>query len=122
MTRDDCAQTAAGVLVGAAAVTGTAAVTGPDALGWADVAERLSAILGRPLTVRTLVEEEIIARFVAASVPGPVAARVAGMLAASGRAGYGQVTDTVTRVTGRPATPIDGVLRSLADAPSAHKA
>lgn len=121
VTRDDCAQTAAGVLVGAAAVIGTAAVTGPDALGWADVAERLSAILGRPLTVQTLAEEEMVARFVAAGVPRSVAARVAGMLAASGRAGYGQVTDTVTRVTGRPATPIDGVLRSLAEVPSAHK-
>lgn len=116
VARDDCARVAAAVLVGAQLPHGAVDVTGPEALSLGEVAERLAALRGRELAVRRLGDGALVEHFVAAGMAAPMAGRVAGMLAAVGRAGYGAVADTVERVTGRAATPVEVALRPLVEA------
>lgn len=113
VTREDCARVAAAVLAGATDLVGPVEVTGPEGLSFGEVTERLAALCGRAVPVRHVSAEEYIAHLIAVGMPGPVAAAVGDLTAAVAVTPLGTATDTVERLTGRPAAPVDEALRAL---------
>lgn len=113
VTRDDCARVAAAALLADTPPQGALDVTGPEALSLPEVAARLSRLHGHPLTIRTLDDDALTARIAANGLPPQAASGLATMLASIARTGSDGITDTVSRLTGQPATPVDAVLRPL---------
>ena len=112
VTHEDCARTAASVLVGKVAFTGAVDVTGPEALGFADLAQRWSSLQGRKVSAQVLPDKEVIERLVAKGMPLQSAQGIVGN--ARGMLRLNAVpADTVKRATGKPPTSVDGLLRNL---------
>ncbi len=109
VTREDCARAAAGALAGRFTDTGPIDVTGPEALSFADVAQRLSNISGRTITALALPDNEIIARVVAKGVPTGTAQYMVGLASWLAREMSMAPTDTVERASGTGPSPIDVV-------------
>lgn len=114
--REDCARAAAGALAGRLTDTGPVDVTGPEALTFADVAQRLSRVSGRTIPARPLPDNEIIAQVVAKDVPAGTAGFMVGMASQLARAVSITPTDTVERASGTTPSPIDVVLRGTVTA------
>ena len=110
VTRQDCARAAAGALAGRLADTGPVEVSGPEALSFADVAQRLSRISGRTITAQALPDNEIIARVVAKGVPADTAGPRVGVASWLARDLSTMPTDTVERASGTRPSPVDAVL------------
>jgi NAD(P)H dehydrogenase (quinone) len=110
VTRQDCARAAAGALAGRLADTGPVEVSGPEALSFADVAQRLSHISGRTITAQALPDHEIIARVVAKGVPADTAGFMVEMASWLARDLSTMPTDTVERASGTRPSPVDAVL------------
>jgi uncharacterized protein YbjT (DUF2867 family) len=103
----DIAAVAAAALISDQHAGQTYVLTGPEALSYADVARKLTRLLGTPVQYVALSDESHQAALVANGVPE---GRAAGLAALYGfyRAGNAAaVTDTVERVTGRPARTLD---------------
>ncbi|HTK11514.1 MAG TPA: NAD(P)H-binding protein, partial [Ktedonobacteraceae bacterium] len=100
VTREDCALTAVGALSGRLADSGPIDVTGPEALSFADVAQRLSALSGRSIPVQALPDDEIIARVVAKGVPADAAGFMVPMVSWLASNLSTTPTDTVERASG----------------------
>jgi uncharacterized protein YbjT (DUF2867 family) len=83
----------------------THVITGPEALSYYDVAERLSAALGRTVRYVAVPTEAALQGMLASGIPEWNARAVAELYAAFTTGAYTAVTDTVERVTGRPPTP-----------------
>lgn len=113
--RDDCAAVAAAVLTSSGHEGKTYDVTGPELLSFADITERASEVCGRPVAYQSVDDETLDAQLRAAGVPD----EVRGMIVSFGvslRAGFGEpLTDTVERLTGRPARPITELMRQHRD-------
>lgn len=77
-------------------------ITGPRALGYGEAAEIIGDVTGRPVTHRAVDAAELLARLSAAYPPEFAAVLTALDVAIAGGA-EDRVTDTVARVTGRPA-------------------
>ncbi|MER5796458.1 NAD(P)H-binding protein [Streptomyces sp. NPDC001980] len=90
-------------------------LTGPEALGYDDVAAILTEVTGRPVTHRRLSCEQLRERL-AAHVPPEFAAMLAGLDRAIAEGAEDRVTDTVRRLTGRPAR----TFRALAERELRH--
>ena len=94
----------------------TYVLTGPEALSYHDVAEKLSAVLGRQIAYHPLTPEQFIEGARAQGLPewllGPLG-RLNRLYASSGAAA---VTGDVQRVTGRPARTFDEFARDYAAA------
>ncbi|MGW2620740.1 NAD(P)H-binding protein [Streptomyces sp. NPDC001500] len=89
-------------------------LTGPEALGYDEVAALITEIAGRPVVHRRLTYEQMRDRLTAL-VPPEFAAMLAGMDRAIAQGAEDRVTDTVQRLTGRPARSLRSVLeRELA--------
>jgi len=108
--RQDCARAAAGALAGRLADIGPVEVSGPQALSFADVAERLSRISGRTITAQALPDHEIIARVVAKGVPADTAGFMVEMASWLARDLSTMPTDAVERASGIRPSPVDAVL------------
>jgi NAD(P)H dehydrogenase (quinone) len=114
ITREDCARTAAFVLADKTTITGPIDLTGPEALGFADLAQRWSNLTGHKVTPHILPDEELVTQLLAKGLSEEAATGVVGIAVWVTRVGHTIVTDTVERVTGTKASPVDVVLRSLA--------
>jgi NAD(P)H dehydrogenase (quinone) len=110
VTREDCARAAAGALAGRLADTGPVEVSGPEALSFADVAQRLSRISGRTITARALPDNEIIVRVIAKGVPADTAGFMVEMASWLARDLSTMPTETVERASGTRPSPVDAVL------------
>lgn len=113
VTREDCARAAAGALAGRLTDSGPLDVTGPEALSFADVADRLSRISGHAITARALPDSEIIAQVEAKGVPADTVGFMVGVASWLAREASTTPTDTVERASGTRPSPVDVVLRTL---------
>jgi NAD(P)H dehydrogenase (quinone) len=114
VTREDCARAAAGALVGKLADVGPIDVTGPEALSFADLAQRYSSISGQQIVTKVLPEQEILPQVLAKGVPEAAAGFVVGFVGWVAREMATTPTDTVERASGTKPAPVDDALRSLA--------
>ena len=89
-------------------------VTGPEALSYADVAAKLTSVLGRQVTYVSAPDDAVRQRLLGAGLHEWFANALVGLYQdyrRSGTSGYAaQVTGTVQRLTGRPASSLDNLL------------
>ena len=89
-------------------------VTGPEALSYADVAAKLAGVTGRPITYVAAPDDAVRQALLGAGLNDWFASALVGLYQdyrRSGTSGYAaQVTDTIERVTGRPARSLDDLL------------
>jgi uncharacterized protein YbjT (DUF2867 family) len=81
--------------------------TGPESLSYADIAEVLSKVLGRPITFRPLTFEEQRQAMVKVGVPEAIAEMNAQALTLSADGDSDWITDAVPSILGRPATSFE---------------
>jgi uncharacterized protein YbjT (DUF2867 family) len=98
-------------------------VTGPQALSYADVAAKLTKALGRPITCVDVPDDTVRQALLGAGLTEWFASALVGLYQdyrRSGTGGYAaEVTDTVTRLTGRALRTFDEL---LAEPPAAATA
>lgn len=114
VTREDCARAAAGALAGRINDSGPLDVTGPEALGFADLAQRLSTLSGKTVTAQVLPEKEILARVLAKGIPETAAGFVVGFAGWTAREVSTSPADTVERASGSKPVSVDAELSTLA--------
>jgi uncharacterized protein YbjT (DUF2867 family) len=89
-------------------------ITGPEALSYRDVAAKLSSVLGREITYVDAPDDAVRSALLGFGLDPWFADGLVGLFAEyrrSGPDGYASVvTDTVERVTGRPARSLDDLL------------
>jgi uncharacterized protein YbjT (DUF2867 family) len=89
-------------------------VTGPEALSYADVAAKLTSAMGRPVSYADAPDDAVRRALLGAGLTEWFAGALVGLYQdyrRSGTGGYAaQVTDTVPRLTGRPARSLDDLL------------
>lgn len=102
LARDDCARAAAHALAGAAAAETVYDVTGSVALTNGEVAATVSAVLGRPIELVAVSDDELAAGMIAAGVPESIARVWTSFDTATRLGRFGKVTDAVEKLTGRP--------------------
>ncbi len=92
-------------------------LTGLEALSYAEVAERLSAVMDRPITYVDVPDEAAHAALLGLGLDDWFAGALVGLYQdyrRSGESAYvSRVTDTVERVTGHPARSVNGLLSQL---------
>jgi NAD(P)H dehydrogenase (quinone) len=115
VTRDDCAATAAALLVRGGHPEHLLDVTGPAAVTDDQVAAVLSAATGRRVRHQTLTDEQVLADAIGLGRSPLIAQTVAGFGRAAREGRFEVVTDVVARVTGRRPT-------SVADFLTTHRA
>jgi uncharacterized protein YbjT (DUF2867 family) len=93
-------------------------VTGPEALSYADVAAKLTSATGRRVSYADAPDEAVRQALVGAGLTEWFAGALVGLYQdyrRSGTGGYAaQVTETVQRLTGRPARSLDDLLGEIA--------
>jgi uncharacterized protein YbjT (DUF2867 family) len=93
-------------------------VTGPEALSYHDVAVKLTAALGRPVSYVSAPDSAVRQALLGAGLSPWFADALVGLYQdyrRSGTVGYAaQVTDTIARLTGRPARSLDDLLSEIA--------
>ena len=93
-------------------------VTGPEALSYTDVAAKLTQAMGRQITYVAAPDDAVRHALLGAGLGEWFASALIGLYQdyrRSGTGGYAaQVTDTVQRLTGRPARSLDGLLSETA--------
>jgi uncharacterized protein YbjT (DUF2867 family) len=89
-------------------------VTGPEALSYADVAAKLTSAMGRPVSYADAPDDAVRRALLGAGLTEWFAGALVGLYQdyrRSGTGGYAaQVTDTVPRLTSRPARSLDDLL------------
>jgi uncharacterized protein YbjT (DUF2867 family) len=93
-------------------------LTGPEALSYADVAVKLTTAMGRQITYVAAPDEAVHQALLGAGLSEWFANALVGLYQDYRRAGTdgyaAQITDTVERLTGRPARSLDDLLREIA--------
>jgi uncharacterized protein YbjT (DUF2867 family) len=93
-------------------------VTGPEALSYTDVAAKLTQAMGRQITYVAAPDDAVRQALLGAGLGEWFASALIGLYQdyrRSGTGGYAaEVTDTVQRLTGRPARSLDGLLGETA--------
>jgi len=93
-------------------------VTGPQALSYADVAAKLTAAMGRPITYIDAPDDAVRQALLGAGLSEWFAGALVGLYQdyrRSGTGGYAaQVTDTMHRLTGRLPRSLDDLLSEIA--------
>jgi uncharacterized protein YbjT (DUF2867 family) len=93
-------------------------VTGPEALSYADAAAKLTRAMGRPISYVAVPDEPVRQALLGFGLTPWFADALIGLYQdyrRSGTDGYAaQVTDTVQRLTGRPARTLDDLLGEIA--------
>lgn len=92
------------------------ALTGPEALTMEDVAALASEAAGRTIRRVVVSDEDFVAEQVAHGVPEAGARMFLTMFAASRRGDFAPADPTLSRLLGRPATPLSSVLAVPAQA------
>jgi uncharacterized protein YbjT (DUF2867 family) len=114
----DAAAVAASALTGPGHAGACYDVTGPEALSYADVAAKLTAATGRPVSYIDAPDDAVRHALLGAGLNQWFAGALVGLYQdyrRSGTGGYAaQVTDTIQRLTGRPARSLDDLLGELA--------
>lgn len=114
----DVAAVAAATLTGDGHAGAHYDVTGPEALSYSDVAVKLTSALDRQISYVDAPDKAVRQALLDAGLNEWFAGALVGLYQdyrTSGPDGYAaQVTDTVQRVTGRPARSLDGLLGELA--------
>ncbi len=100
VTREDCAQAAAGALA-AADAKGVLTVTGPEALTTAELAAIATDVTGRPVAVVDVGDAEYAAGLRAAQLPEPVVQLIVAFDVNTRAGRIGDVTDAVEALAGR---------------------
>lgn len=111
VTREDCAQAAAGALA-AADAKGVLTVTGPAALTTAELAAIASDLTGRPVAVVNVSDAEYAAGLRAAQLPEPVVQLIVAFDANTRAGRIGEVTDAVEALSGRKPQSVRDFLAS----------
>jgi NAD(P)H dehydrogenase (quinone) len=106
VTRDDCAATAAALLVQGGHTERLLDVTGPAAVTDDQVAAMLSEVTGRDVHHKALTDEQVLAGAIGHGRPPLVAQTVAGFGRAVREGRFDIVTDVVARITGRQPTSV----------------
>lgn len=101
ISRDDLALAAATVLAGTEAGKSTYTLSGAEALSVPEVAERLSASLGRAVTAIAVPAPALVQGMVSAGLPEPLAQVFASFDTNTAAGFVGTVTDDYHRITGR---------------------
>ncbi len=112
VTREDCARAAAGALVGRLPDVGPVDVTGPEALSFADLAQRLPHASSHAITAQVLPDNDIISQVVAKGIPADAAGFMVGLASKIAHGGFATPTDTVERASGTKPSPVDVVLNA----------
>jgi uncharacterized protein YbjT (DUF2867 family) len=93
-------------------------VTGPEALSYTDVAAKLTSVLGRRISYVSASDDAVRQALLGAGLTTWFAGALVGLYQdyrRSGTGGYAaQVTETVQRLTGRPARSLDDLLGEIA--------
>jgi uncharacterized protein YbjT (DUF2867 family) len=114
----DVAAVAAVALTGPAQAGAHYDVTGPEALSYADVAAKLTSALGRRISYADVPDDAVRQALIGAGLSEWFAGALTGLYQdyrRSGTDGYAaQVSDTVPRLTGRPARSLDDLLAEIA--------
>ncbi|MEU6405785.1 SDR family oxidoreductase [Streptomyces sp. NPDC046985] len=111
---DDLAEAAAVILAEEGRFDGpTPPLTGPQALDLDDVAALLTKLTGRTVERVTVPEEEYVAALREDGVPEAVAQLTLGMFRAFGDGDFDTVTDDLSTLIGRPATPLRTLLETV---------
>lgn len=103
----DVAEVAAAVLCGDVALDGAHAITGPEALTFAEAAERIGARLGRPVVAEDCPPERYRSIVLDAGASEWLADGLVEIYQDFERRGATAVADTVARVLGRPPRSLD---------------
>ncbi|MFT7839685.1 NmrA family NAD(P)-binding protein [Saccharothrix sp. BKS2] len=90
-------------------------ITGPEALSYADAAEVVTRVTGRPARHRSVSAEALTDRLADSGVPLDFARVLAGLDEAIRHGAEDRVTDTVPSVTGRPARTFGEVVAAHRD-------
>lgn len=106
----DCAEVAAAVLLGGDHRGEKILITGPEALSYADCAERIAAALGKPVSYDQISADEARARFEAAGLPDWLVDGLIALQTKYATEGLNELSDTVQRLTGKPARTFAGFL------------
>lgn len=120
ITRGDCARAAAAVLLGDRPETSSVKeLSGPSAVTADELAALTATLVGRPIEVIQLDDEEYVHTLTAAGFPEP-AARVFASFGQAAREGWlDLVTPTVAELTGKNPIPVRDVLAAaLTSAPA----
>lgn len=118
----DIAAVAVAALTGEGHEGRTYSITGPEALTFAEVAEKLTAASGRHFTYVQVTRVRFQETLLGWGLPAELAAALAmeydiiGHSHPHGHPAFAAVTDTVPRITGRPATTVDQFARDQAAA------
>src|SRR6185503_5945178 len=94
-------------------------VTGPEALSFDEMADKLSAALGRTITYEAVSNDEYARETIAAGLPAWVADALVGLYGTGSFYGDGhaaEVTDVVERLTGSPPRTFEAFAREHAAA------
>jgi uncharacterized protein YbjT (DUF2867 family) len=103
----DIAEVAAAILTGSGHEGAIYPLTGPEALGMADVAEKLSAVSGKTVQYVNVAPEQATSAQVAAGMPPFTADALAELFAERRKGKEAQVSPVVQTILGRPATSFD---------------
>jgi uncharacterized protein YbjT (DUF2867 family) len=106
----DIAECGAVLLTQAEAPHGAFVVTGPEALSFAEVAERLSARLGRRVAYVDRPAAAVVEAMKARGMAPPIAESFGKMMEAFARGEASEVTPAVRALTGHPARSVDDFL------------
>jgi uncharacterized protein YbjT (DUF2867 family) len=102
----DVAAVAARVLLDDTATAGVLHLTGPEALTYAQVAQRLSDVLGRAITYLDAPPDAAAQGMIANGVPEAAAGQVLEVFAGLRRDAYATTDDVAPRLTGRPSVTL----------------
>ncbi|AKU96651.1 NADPH:quinone oxidoreductase 2 [Labilithrix luteola] len=111
ITREDCAQAAAGALLAAKAGDRIAVdVTGPEPVTSAQLAKLLGELVGREIVHVSVTPEAMLEQFLASGMPRGIAEAMASFDGAIAKGDLSNVTDAVSRYAGRPPTSVNTFL------------
>jgi NAD(P)H dehydrogenase (quinone) len=110
VSRRDCAAAAAGLLANAGHEGQTYDVTGPEAITYAELVQILSDVVGRPIALTPLTDEELRAQLAAQGVPEMFAAMFVGWGPAVRGGYYSDVTSSGGELADRPPRALRSIL------------
>lgn len=110
VSRADVAAAAAGILAGDGHAGATYNATGPERLSGAERAALVAEIAGKPLTFRSVTEEQLRAGLTKAGLPAGVINTVVGIQVSFAAGAFDILTGDIERLAGRPPTPLREVL------------
>ncbi|AJP70950.1 SDR family oxidoreductase [Sphingomonas hengshuiensis] len=105
-TRDDYAEAAAAVLTGEGHAGATYELAGDEAMTMAGLAAEVSRQTGKTLPYRNMSEADYAAALLGFGLPEPVAQMLAGADAGAAQDGLFDDSHTLSRLIGRPTTPL----------------